>query len=99
MYEAAPLLPHRIAITAHTPARRAAIRCTIGDTKREPVTSFIGREKQVAEVEHRLSVARWVTLTEPDGSGKTRLSLQVAAHKIPDFPDGAWLIELAPVDE
>jgi predicted ATPase/class 3 adenylate cyclase len=61
------------------------------------VTSFIGRERELARVAAALREARVVTLTGVGGVGKTRLALQVAAEVLPTFRDGAWLVELAPV--
>ncbi|HZO28041.1 MAG TPA: tetratricopeptide repeat protein, partial [Chloroflexota bacterium] len=59
------------------------------------LTSFVGREREVAEVSRLLSTARLLTLTGPGGVGKTRLSQRVAADLGPSFPDGIWLVELA----
>ena len=59
------------------------------------MSSFIGRESEMAEARRRLSGARLLTLTGPGGAGKTRLALQVAAEVIADYPDGVWLVELA----
>ena len=59
------------------------------------LTSFIGREKDIAEVKRLLSSSRLVTLTGSGGAGKTRLSLQVAAEVIDDFAHGVWFVELA----
>jgi predicted ATPase/class 3 adenylate cyclase len=59
------------------------------------LTSFIGREKDIAEVKRLLSASRLVTLTGSGGAGKTRLSLQVAAEVIDDFAQGVWFVELA----
>jgi predicted ATPase/class 3 adenylate cyclase len=59
------------------------------------LTSFIGRERELAEARERLASARLLTLIGPGGTGKTRLSLQLAADLMPSFPDGVWLIELA----
>jgi predicted ATPase len=61
------------------------------------LTSFIGREKEIAEVKRLLNEKRLVTITGPGGIGKTRLSLQVAADLLASFPDGVWLFELAPL--
>jgi predicted ATPase/class 3 adenylate cyclase len=58
------------------------------------VSSFIGRERDVARVAAALDDARVVTLTGVGGVGKTRLALQVAAEVLPRFRDGAWLCEL-----
>jgi predicted ATPase/class 3 adenylate cyclase len=61
------------------------------------VSSFIGRDAELARADKALHEARVVTLTGVGGVGKTRLALQVAATALPRFPDGAWLVELAPV--
>ena len=63
------------------------------------LTSFIGRENEIDEVRHLLATARLVTLTGAGGSGKSRLALQVAAGLLDAaaFPDGVWLVELAPL--
>lgn len=63
------------------------------------VSSFIGRAREVAEVRAHLRDARLLTLTGPGGTGKTRLSLHVAAGIQPDYEHGAWLVELAPVTD
>lgn len=63
------------------------------------MTSFIGREKAMAEIKQALIEHRLVTLTGPGGSGKTRLSLQVAADLIEEFGDGAWFVDLAPLSD
>ncbi len=58
-------------------------------------TSFIGREREIAEVKQRLANTRLLTLIGAGGCGKTRLSLQVAADLLEDYPEGVWLVELA----
>lgn len=60
-------------------------------------TSFIGREREVAELKALLEKSRLVTITGSGGSGKTRLSLEAAIGMLPQFPDGVWLAELAPL--
>ncbi len=65
----------------------------------QQVTSFIGREKELAEVENLLTKTRLLTLTGSGGTGKTRLSLQVVADRLEDYPDGVWLVELAPLGD
>jgi non-specific serine/threonine protein kinase len=59
------------------------------------LTSFIGRERDLAELERLLSTARLVTLTGAGGCGKTRLALQVANRVSDSYIDGVWLVELA----
>lgn len=61
------------------------------------LTSFIGRETEMAELKRLLLTNRLVTLTGPGGTGKTRLSLQAAADLLDASPDGLWFIELAPL--
>jgi non-specific serine/threonine protein kinase len=62
-----------------------------------PVTSFIGRERDLQEVVHRLNDTPLLTLTGIGGCGKTRLALEVARSVLSRFPDGVWLVDLAPV--
>ena len=61
------------------------------------VTSFIGRELELAQVTNLLENVRLLTLVGMGGLGKTRLSLQVAADIMDDFPGGVWFVELAPL--
>jgi hypothetical protein len=63
------------------------------------LTSFIGREKEIAEVSQAMSEYRLVTLMGPGGSGKTRLALQVATEMIEQFQDGAFFVALAPITD
>jgi predicted ATPase len=62
-----------------------------------PVSSFIGRDRELALTGAALGKARVVTLTGAGGAGKTRLAVKAAAQVAPRFTDGAWLCELAPV--
>jgi predicted ATPase len=61
------------------------------------VTSFIGRESEVAELHAAVKAHRLVTLTGVGGVGKTRLALEVGAQLADEFPDGVWFFELAAV--
>jgi predicted ATPase/class 3 adenylate cyclase/tetratricopeptide (TPR) repeat protein len=61
------------------------------------LATFIGRERELAEVRALAGSCRLVTLTGAGGSGKTRLSLQVAADLLDGSGDGVWLVELAAV--
>jgi hypothetical protein len=63
------------------------------------LTSFIGRENEIAEVKQELEAHRLVTLTGSGGTGKTRLSLQVAADLLEKFDHGIWFVELAPLTD
>lgn len=60
-----------------------------------PMTTFIGREREIAEVEEVLSRSRLLTLTGPGGCGKTRLALAVAARRVETVRDGVWFVDLA----
>jgi predicted ATPase/class 3 adenylate cyclase len=63
------------------------------------VTDFVGREEELVEVAKLLSKSRVVTLTGSGGVGKTRLALQAAAEALPHYTDGAWFVDLAPIDD
>ena len=69
-----------------------------GNLPAEP-NSFVGRERDLAELARLLSDVRALTLCGPGGIGKTRLALRLACEVVPDFPDGAWLVELADTDD
>ena len=66
-----------------------------GDTLPGQLTSFIGREREIGDVEALLADHRLVTLSGAGGAGKTRLALEVAEHLVPAFPDGLRFAELA----
>jgi predicted ATPase/class 3 adenylate cyclase len=61
------------------------------------LTSFVGREAELAAAAGLLATTRLLTLTGPGGTGKTRLSLQLAANVADEFEDGAWFVALEPV--
>ncbi len=63
------------------------------------LTSFVGREKEIADIKSLLDAARLVTLTGSGGTGKTRLSQEVGAEELSSFANGVWLIELAPLSD
>ncbi len=63
------------------------------------LTSFIGREADVAEAKKLLVGTRLITLTGPGGIGKTRLSLQLAADMVQSFPDGVYFVPLSAVND
>lgn len=65
----------------------------------QQVASFIGREREIAEVKRLLTATRLLTLTGSGGTGKTRLSLQVGAELLDSYEDGVWLVELAPLTD
>lgn len=61
------------------------------------LSSFIGRDVQLARVGELLKSSRLVTLTGPGGTGKTRLALQAAVDEVEIRPDGVWFVDLAPL--
>jgi predicted ATPase/DNA-binding CsgD family transcriptional regulator len=63
----------------------------------EEFNAFVGREREISEVCRIVGTTRALTLCGAGGIGKTRLAIHVAARLAPDFPDGAWFIELADV--
>ena len=63
----------------------------------QQVTSFVGRERELAEVKKLLAQTRLATLLGAGGIGKTRLSLHAAVEVLDDFADGVWFVELAPI--
>src|ERR1700752_5545741 len=63
------------------------------------LTSFVGREQEIAQLEELVTANRLVTLAGAGGAGKTRLALEVAAQAVESFPEGAWLVELASLSD
>ncbi|CAN5277689.1 hypothetical protein BH20VER2_BH20VER2_16150 [soil metagenome] len=93
---------HLFQLTApDLPAQFPALRSLENVPNNLPVqlTSFIGRERELAEVKRLLGSTRLLTLTGPGGTGKTRLSLQVAADLVEQFPDGVWFVEFAMITD
>jgi predicted ATPase/DNA-binding CsgD family transcriptional regulator len=62
-----------------------------------PLTSFVGRKRELAEARRLLEGGCLLTLTGPGGSGKTRLCIELAAGAAADYPDGVYFVRLAPV--
>jgi predicted ATPase/DNA-binding SARP family transcriptional activator len=86
--ELAPAAPAPAAASVR-PARRSNLPA--------PVTSFVGREGEIAQIGALLEQGRLVTLVGPGGAGKTRLAREAVAGWVERVPDGVWLVELAPV--
>ncbi|MDQ2686382.1 MAG: adenylate/guanylate cyclase domain-containing protein [Armatimonadota bacterium] len=61
------------------------------------LTSFIGREREIATIQRLLGATRLLTLTGMGGTGKTRISLQFAADALEGDGDGVWFVDLAPL--
>jgi predicted ATPase/class 3 adenylate cyclase/DNA-binding CsgD family transcriptional regulator len=70
-------------------------------SQRLPVqlTSFVGRDAQMAQVRELLTQSRLLTLTGAGGAGKTRLAIQLAAQLSGEFSDGVWYVDLAPITD
>jgi predicted ATPase/DNA-binding SARP family transcriptional activator len=62
-----------------------------------PLTSFVGRESEIAELKRLLLEARLLTLTGVGGVGKTRLALELATCVVEEFPGSVWLVDLSGV--
>jgi predicted ATPase/class 3 adenylate cyclase len=65
----------------------------------QQLNSFVGRERELHDVKQLLAASRLVTLCGVGGIGKTRLSVQLAADVIDDYPDGVWFVDLAPLTD
>jgi predicted ATPase/class 3 adenylate cyclase len=63
------------------------------------LTSFVGREEEIAEIRQLLGRTRLLTLTGAGGTGKSRLALQVAGEVLTDYRDGAFFADLSPVTD
>jgi predicted ATPase/DNA-binding SARP family transcriptional activator/DNA-binding CsgD family transcriptional regulator/Tfp pilus assembly protein PilF len=88
--------------SADLPARVGEARSASGAPSRRhnlPLerTSFVGRERERLEVKRLLAMTRLLTLTGAGGCGKTRLALKVATDLVGAYPDGVWLVDLAPL--
>jgi predicted ATPase/transcriptional regulator with XRE-family HTH domain len=86
-------------LLAHQPATLAPSETPKAVLQNLPVqlTSFVGREHELSEIKQLLMTTHLLTLTGPGGTGKTRLAVQLGAEVLKDFPDGVWLVELAPL--
>src|SRR5258708_10046824 len=62
-------------------------------------TSFIGRRRELADLRRKLASARVLSLVGPGGVGKTRLAIRAATDLSRGFRNGAWLVELAEVQD
>lgn len=64
-----------------------------------PRSTFVGRESELRNLKRDLAMTRLLTLTGAGGCGKTRLALEVAHELVGAYPDGVWLVDLAPLSE
>jgi predicted ATPase/DNA-binding winged helix-turn-helix (wHTH) protein len=65
----------------------------------EPVSELIGRDAELGEIVGLTASHRLITLAGAGGIGKTRLGIEVAQHLLPQFADGVWIVELAPLSD
>src|SRR5919107_6219955 len=93
-----PQNPRRLR-AARSVEEESAARTPEGPLHNLPLelSSFVGREKELAEVKRLLEHNRLVTLTGSGGCGKTRLALAAAGELVEGFEDGVWVVELAPL--
>jgi predicted ATPase/DNA-binding SARP family transcriptional activator len=82
---------------AHLAVVRGEQRSAARTNLPAPVTSFVGREKEIEQISAALERSRLVTLVGPGGAGKTRLAREAVAGWLDRVSDGVWLVELAPV--
>ncbi len=78
---------------------RPAVGAPKASTLPAPLTSFVGRDEDLARIDALLATGRLVTVLGPGGAGKTRLALEAARRHRGEYPGGAWLIDLASVTE
>jgi predicted ATPase len=81
--------------SADTAPERPAHRTNL----RAPLSSFVGRDAELARLADVLDANRLVTLVGPGGAGKTRLATEVMAGRLDSVADGVWVVELAPVSD
>lgn len=77
----------------------ASAPASVGITLPSPVTSFVGREREIEVARDLLRNTRLLTLTGPGGTGKTRLALQLAASLHDEYIDGIWFVPLAEISD
>jgi predicted ATPase/DNA-binding CsgD family transcriptional regulator len=86
----------RISCLSQSLDERDGVRMTVTNVPIQ-LTSFVGRERELADIQRLLSTSRLVTLSGAGGCGKTRLAIQIARTVGDTFTDGVWLVDLAPL--
>jgi predicted ATPase/DNA-binding CsgD family transcriptional regulator len=92
-------VPDRRALSRRAAELDRADRSLAGPALPAPLTSFIGRVRERAELAEAIKVHRQVTAVGPGGVGKTRLALAVAAEVAGEFADGVWFVDLVPITD
>ncbi|MBF6436863.1 ATP-binding protein [Nocardia cyriacigeorgica] len=90
-------VPDRRALAQHAAPPAAAAQPQPAPALPTPLTSFIGRTRERAELSELITEHRQVSAVGPGGVGKTRLALAVAADAAAAFPDGVWFVDLVPI--
>ena len=88
---------YRDLLTGSVDTGEAPRRPSVRSNVQPPLTTFVGREHQVADVRRELSRARLVTLTGPGGVGKTRLAEEAVRGLVDEYRDGVWVVDLVPI--
>ncbi len=91
------LAPGETRFAPVTPPAAAPPQPQVAHNLPAQLTSFVGRERETAQVVHLLGATRLLTLTGPPGTGKTRLGLRVAAEVLDQYQDGVFFVDLAPI--
>ncbi|ULR55327.1 ATP-binding protein [Streptomyces deccanensis] len=91
--------PDRRALSRHAADLARADRRRPAPALPAPLTAFVGRVRERAELAEAVKTRRQVTAVGPGGVGKTRLALAVAADAAGEFADGVWFVDLAPVTD
>ncbi|GAA4445749.1 ATP-binding protein [Phytohabitans houttuyneae] len=92
-------LPDRRALAQRAAELAGADRSQPPPVLPAPLTSFVGRARERAELADLVKVGRQVTALGPGGVGKTRLALAVAADAAGGYPDGVWFVDLVPITD
>ncbi|MBF6424627.1 ATPase [Nocardia cyriacigeorgica] len=90
-------VPDRRALAQHAAEPQADAQPQPAPALPKPLTSFIGRARERAELTALITEHRQVSAVGPGGVGKTRLALAVAADAAAAFPDGVWFVDLVPI--
>jgi predicted ATPase/class 3 adenylate cyclase len=88
---------HRLALAGIADDERPLRTADLPTNLPEPMTTFVGRDRELSDITGLLERTRLLTLSGPGGTGKTRLAIGAASAVRPRFPDGTWFVELAPV--